>query len=51
VALEEGWFMRSAVVGCEPDDLRADLPLAVEFHPAGDEITLPYFRPVAAVDQ
>jgi uncharacterized OB-fold protein len=51
VALEEGWFAMSAVVGCEPDDLRADLPLAVEFHPAGDEITLPYFRPVAAVDQ
>jgi uncharacterized protein len=47
VALDEGWYMMSAVVGCEPEDLRADMPLVVEFHPAGDEITLPYFRPVA----
>ena len=47
VALDEGWFMMSAVVGCRPDDLRADMGLAVEFHAASDEITLPYFRPVA----
>jgi uncharacterized OB-fold protein len=47
VALDEGWYMMSAVVGCEPEDLRADMPLAVEFHPASDEIALPYFRPVA----
>jgi uncharacterized OB-fold protein len=47
VTLDEGWSMVSAIVGCEPEDLRADMPLAVEFHPAGDEITLPYFRPVA----
>jgi uncharacterized OB-fold protein len=47
VALDEGWYMMSAVVGCEPEDLRADMPLAVEFHPASDDITLPYFRPLA----
>jgi uncharacterized OB-fold protein len=47
VALDEGWFMMSAVVGCEPDDLQADMRLAVEFHQASDEIALPYFRPVA----
>jgi uncharacterized OB-fold protein len=47
VALDEGWFMMSAVVGCEPDDLRADLRVSVEFHAASDEITLPYFRPVS----
>ena len=46
VSLDEGWFMMSAVVGCEPEDLRPDMALAVEFHPASDEITLPYFRPV-----
>jgi uncharacterized OB-fold protein len=48
VALDEGWFMMSAVVGCEPDDLRADMRLAVEFHLASDDIALPYFRPVEA---
>ena len=45
VTLDEGFRMMSAVVGCEPEDLAADLPLAVEFHPASDEIALPYFRP------
>jgi len=45
VELDEGFTMVSAVVGCEPDDLRAEMRLAVEFHPASDEITLPYFRP------
>ena len=47
VSLDEGWFMMSAVVGCEPEDLHADMRLAVEFHPASDDIALPYFRPVA----
>jgi uncharacterized OB-fold protein len=46
VALDEGWFMMSAVVGCQPDDLQADMRLAVEFHQASDDIALPYFRPV-----
>ena len=36
----------SAVIGCEPEDLRADMRLFVEFHPASEEITLPYFRPL-----
>jgi hypothetical protein len=37
--------MLSAVIGCEPDELREGLRLSVEFHPASDEITLPYFSP------
>jgi uncharacterized OB-fold protein len=45
VELEEGWSMMSAVVGCRPADLAAGMPLAVEFHPVTDEMTLPYFRP------
>jgi uncharacterized OB-fold protein len=45
VTLDEGFRMVSSVVGCEPDDLAADMPLAVEFHPASDDIFLPYFRP------
>ncbi len=45
VRLDEGFFMLSAVIGCEPEALREGLGLAVEFHPASDEIALPYFRP------
>jgi hypothetical protein len=37
--------MMSAVIGCEPDALHEGLRLAVEFHPASGEITLPYFAP------
>lgn len=46
VALEEGWWFLSAVVGCAPDELRHGLVLQVEFHPASDDLALPYFRPV-----
>jgi uncharacterized OB-fold protein len=45
VRLDEGYWMLSAVVGCEPEALHEGLRLAVEFHPASDEITLPYFAP------
>jgi len=47
VTLDEGFRMVSSVVGCEPEELTAGMPLAVEFHPASDEISLPYFRPTA----
>jgi uncharacterized protein len=46
VRLDEGFWMLSAVIGCEPEVLHEDLRLAVEFHPVSDEISLPYFRPV-----
>jgi len=45
VALDEGFWMMTSIIGCEPDELRADLPVVVEFHPASDEAVLPYFRP------
>jgi hypothetical protein len=45
VTLDEGFRMVSSIVGCEPEALRADMPVAVEFHPASEEISLPYFRP------
>jgi uncharacterized OB-fold protein len=47
VVMEEGFYVMSAMIGCTSDDLRDGLPVAVEFHPVSDEITLPYFRPVA----
>jgi uncharacterized OB-fold protein len=45
VTLDEGFRMVSSIIGCEPEELGADMPLAVDFHPASDEIFLPYFRP------
>ena len=45
VRLDEGFWMVSAIIGCEPEVLRDGLRVAVEFHPANDEITLPYFAP------
>jgi hypothetical protein len=45
MAVEEGWWLMTAVIGCAPGDLRDGLPLAVEFHPAGEGIWLPYARP------
>jgi uncharacterized OB-fold protein len=44
VQLDEGFWLMSAIIGCEPEDLRPDLPLEVEFHAISDEISLPYFR-------
>ena len=46
VTLDEGYWMVTSIIGCEPDDLRDGMPVTVEFHPASDEINLPYFRPV-----
>jgi uncharacterized OB-fold protein len=49
VELDEGFFMVSAVVGCEPGDLVAGMRLLVEFHAVSDDMVLPYFgrHPVA----
>jgi uncharacterized OB-fold protein len=45
VRLDEGVWMMSAVIGCEPEALHEGLRLVVEFHSASEEITLPYFTP------
>ena len=45
VELDEGFWLVSSIIGCPADALTAGLRLRVEFHPASDEITLPYFRP------
>ncbi len=47
VELDEGFFMISAVVGCEPEDLVPGMRLCVEFHDVSDEIALGYFAPVS----
>jgi uncharacterized protein len=46
VHLDDGWWILSAVVGCRPSELQADMVLQAEFHTASDEVSLPYFRPV-----
>jgi uncharacterized OB-fold protein len=46
IELEEGFWLMSAIVGCDHEDLRAEMPVVVEFHPASDDVVLPYFRPV-----
>ncbi|HUC37008.1 MAG TPA: OB-fold domain-containing protein [Acidimicrobiales bacterium] len=46
VELDEGWYLLSAVVGCEDDELSIGMRLEVEFHPVSEEITLPYFTPL-----
>ena len=45
VRVDEGFWMMSAIIGCEPPELHDGLRLRVEFHPASEDITLPYFRP------
>ncbi len=45
VAMEEGWHMLADLVGCEHDEVRIGLPVAVEFFPHPGGITLPYFHP------
>jgi uncharacterized OB-fold protein len=47
VDVDEGFRLVTAIVGCRPGDLRAGMALAVSFHPAGDGVVLPYFRPSA----
>lgn len=46
VDVDEGFTIVSSIVGCTPEDLAEGMELAVEFHPASDELLLPYFRPV-----
>jgi hypothetical protein len=48
VTLDEGVQLVGSVVGCEPDDLVEGMELSVEFHPTGNSMMLPYFRPTAA---
>jgi uncharacterized OB-fold protein len=51
VRLDEGFFMVSSVIGCEPEELTAGMELTVEFHPVSDEISLPYFAPSSDRDR
>lgn len=45
VALEEGPRLITNVVGCDPADVRVDMPVEVVFDDVTDEVTLHAFRP------
>ena len=46
VRLEEGVQMLTNIVGCDPQEVKCDMPVEVIFEKYNDEITLPKFRPV-----
>lgn len=45
VRLEEGVQMMTNIVGCEPNEVRCEMPVEVVFEKLTDEITLPKFKP------
>jgi uncharacterized OB-fold protein len=45
MAVEEGWWLLTSVVGCVQEDLEEGMALEVVFHPAGSDIWLPYAQP------
>ena len=45
VRLEEGVQMMTNIAGCDPRQLRCDLPVKVVFEPLDERITLPKFTP------
>ena len=44
VDMDEGFRLVTSVIGCEPEDLRPDMEVTIEFQPAGDGVVLPYAR-------
>ncbi|MBI4321202.1 MAG: OB-fold domain-containing protein [Chloroflexi bacterium] len=45
VEMEEGVRMPTNIVGCDPGEIRADMPVEVVFEDVSDEISLAKFRP------
>ncbi|MEX1217480.1 MAG: OB-fold domain-containing protein [Acidimicrobiales bacterium] len=46
VAVEEGWFILSSLIGCDHDAVTIGAEVSVVFHPVGgaDDLWLPYFQ-------
>ncbi|HDP23943.1 MAG TPA: Zn-ribbon domain-containing OB-fold protein [Deltaproteobacteria bacterium] len=42
---EDGVQMLSNIVGCDPDEVRCDMPVEVTFEKLNDEFVLPKFKP------
>lgn len=47
IDLEEGVRMVSNVIGFDPHEIAADMPVEVVFEPGGESVVLPKFRPAA----
>ena len=43
VTLDEGYQMLTNIIGVAPADLAIGMPVQVQFHEVGDDVTLPYF--------
>ena len=48
IRLDEGVRMMSALVACDPADVRCEMPVEVTFVDVSAELTLPKFKPAAA---
>ncbi|MBX7161470.1 MAG: Zn-ribbon domain-containing OB-fold protein [Acidimicrobiia bacterium] len=51
VDLAEGPRMMTNVVGCDPDDVRIDMDLVLDFRDEDDGVRVPVFRPARAGSQ
>jgi len=47
VELDEGPRLHSRIVGCTNADLSIGLPVQVTFEKKNDDVTMPYFKPLA----
>jgi uncharacterized OB-fold protein len=43
VTLDEGYQMLTNIVDVAPEDLAVGMPVQVQFHAVGEDLTLPYF--------
>lgn len=50
VELDEHWHMMTNLVGCDPDDVRVGLPVAVRIETVGD-LGVPFFEPIREDDE
>lgn len=50
VRLDEGVQMMTNIVGCDPEEVRSEMPVEVVFEKVTEKITLPKFRPVRSRD-
>ena len=48
VELEEGVKMFTNIIGCDPNEVRPDMPVEVTFVRATDQIDVPYFKPATS---
>lgn len=47
VKLDEGPHMLTNIVGCDPADVRCDMPVEIAWEDVTDEFSLPKFRPAS----